>query len=243
MQKIIVTDVIPLPKYTICVTGLETNTLELITFKLTRNACDRLKITPGTILSGVFTLHDEQATFTDGNSLHSYQHLKFERKCNFSEFKFVLENSLCDSLEEGFNIILEDGKNCIPPEHNIETSIVTIVPKHKTVKIFRDKYADFLKCRLSFMDNYERQHKSFRIVDREFYNLFSLFKQKENIHNDDAIIDIINLLFYEEVEIYLRVGLTNFWAVPGEEKEYRWMIINGIYTSTTYNLPYADKIL
>ena len=124
IRKIIITD---LTRFTnpeiVCTAGIDENSGECIRPMpyLALSKCRRLNILPGSKLSGDFTPSSDRI----GPHQEDYRcdKLKYLGPSSSSEFKNALRQGLYGSVEEGFEVTLNDNQKHIPINHEVQRSI------------------------------------------------------------------------------------------------------------------------
>lgn len=225
MAEIIVTDLTHFEnKDIVCIAGICTTTGECIRpmpyIKI--RDCERLKILPGARLSGDFSASSSLvAPHTEDRK---YQKLKYLGPCTPEAFQGVLQDSLSQSVCEGFGVQLEFKQKHIPIENALSRSIITIGILPRNVELVEDGFRPG-KIRLSFVDNDGMSYKYWPITDLGFYKY--LREHMDELHT-------INRFIHNQRFVYLRVGLTREYAAKDGRNGY-WLQINGIYTFPEYH--------
>ena len=205
----------------VCTAGIDRATGECIRPMpyLPFTECTRLRILPGGILSGEFTFAKSRtAPHTEDCN---YKNLTFDGPCSGEDFRNVLAGSCFASVEEGFEFALPSGEKVIPPNHEVQRSIITLKVESHDVDIVEDGYkAGSIK--LHFTDSSGRQYRFLPITDLGFYD----YAQR---HRESSALDALNEQIAEQDEVYLRIGLTRVYKNP-QGKEGFWLQANGIYT-------------
>lgn len=221
-RRIVVTDLTRFQnREIVCTAGVDTKNGECIRPMpyLKSAECKRLNILPGAVLSGDFT----PSTSRDGPHQEDYRHanLRFEGPCNSAEFKEALQTGLFSSVEEGFEISLEDNQKHIPLGHSVSRSIVTIAADPRDVQIVEDSFRPG-KIKLNFADQSGRRHRYIGITDLGFYD----YAQQ---HHSNRELYKLNEWIRDQDEVFLRVGLSRSYRSPNG-REGCWLQANGIYT-------------
>lgn len=224
MKKIIITD---LTRFNngdgVCTAGTDTESGLCIRPMpyLTGAMCKKLGILPGAILSGDFVPkngltgpHQEDATYTP-------EKLSFDGPSSSDDFKEALESGLHDSVEEGFEIELDDGQKHIPIEHRVKRSIITLAVDPKSVEIIEDRYKPG-KTKIHFTDGSGREFAYFPITDLGFHRYADTHRAARDLAR-------LNTFIKRQPEAYLRLGLSRAWENPLGINGY-WMQVNGVYT-------------
>lgn len=228
MDKIIVTDLTRFSNPEIvCIAGIDVETGQCIRPMpyLKALECQQLKVLPGAILSGVFS-PIPQASGPHQED-RSYKNLRFEGICSSEDFKAVLQKTTFKSIEDGFEISLQNNQKHIPVNHPIDRSIITIRADTSDIEIVEDNYKQG-KLKLHFRDGSGRFYRFISITDLGFY------RYAEVCHHADDL-DGLNAFISSQSEAYLRIGLSRSWARPGESEKVYWMQVNGIYTFPQYH--------
>jgi len=225
-KKVIVTD---LTRFStpdkVCVATIDIDTgkcMRPIPY-LTSKKCKELNLQPGAILKGTIKINDhpkkphvEDAT---------YKNLKFHGPCTSEEFKEVLEQSISSSISQGFGYDFGSGEKHIPFDVRVNCSIITIRVESDYIEIHEDQYKPG-KIKLTFTDGDYHQYSYIAITDRGFYD----YAMKHQ--TDDKLEDVQEFISSQE-DIFLRVGLSRRYKVPGGRDGY-WLQVNGIYTFPDY---------
>ncbi len=181
--------------------------------------CVGLGILPGAILRGDFTEkkglsgpHREDAGYSEGK-------LTFEGPSTSVEFREALETGLHDSVEEGFEIELEDGQKHVPWGHPVERSIITLAVDPASIEIVEGYKKGTTK--IHFSDGSGREFRYLPITDLGFHRYADTHRAAKHLSR-------LNTFITNQPEAYLRVGLSRTWD-NGKIRGY-WMQVNGIYT-------------
>jgi hypothetical protein len=205
----------------ICMAGIDRETGECIRPMphLPFMECTRLGILPGGILVGEF------AFVTNRTAPHTedcnYSNLKFAGPCSGEEFRMVLEKNCFSSLEDGFQISLPAGEKVIPPDHEVQHSIITLQVEPDEIEVVEDQY-QLGKIKLHFTDASGREYRYLPITDLGFYD----YAQR---HRESSALDGLNQQISTQQAIFLRIGLSRKYRSP-QGKEGFWVQVNGIYT-------------
>lgn len=186
--------------------------------------CEELGIHPGAILKGDlnFKSHNSNPHVEDAH----YTGLNFHGACSGQKFKEILENSLSNSLSEGFGVSFSGGQKHIPHDQNANCSIITIKIKPNQLSIHEDQFKPG-KIKVSFTDNKGDSYNYLSITDRGFYDY------AEKHQSDGKLYEVTNLINQQE-EVYLRVGLSRVHQAPDGRNGY-WLQVNGIYTYPNFH--------
>lgn len=222
MRKIIITDLTRFNKGDdVCTAGTDTESGRCIRPMpyLKGTLCRKLGILPGAILSGDFVPkrglsgpHQEDAAYTP-------QRLSFEGPSSSKEFKEALESGLQDSVEEGFEIELDDGQKHVPVGHRVKRSIITLAVDAQSIEIIEDNYS---KTKVHFTDGSGRKFAYFPITDLGFHRYADTHRAAKDLAR-------VNEFIKSQPEAFLRLGLSRAWQNPKGINGY-WMQVNGIYT-------------
>ena len=178
-----------------------------------------LNIHPGAILSGDITIKNSLCTPHIEDSEYN-TNLKYLGACSGDEFKTILDKTLSKSVEEGFNIILDDGQKHIPKSTTAKCSIVTIKIEPKLLNIHKDSYNP-KRIKASFTDNNFHYFSYLPITDRGFYDYAEKYNTEDNLKK-------VREFIHSQQEIYLRIGVGREHTI--KDKAGYWFQINGIYT-------------
>jgi hypothetical protein len=227
-RQIIVTDLTRFSNKTIvCTAGIDSHTGECIRPMpyLKSTKCAELNILPGAILSGEFTPSSDR----DGPHQEDciYSKLSLEGACSSAEFKRALKRGLFDSIEEGFEISLEDRQKHIPFGHDVGRSIITISVSPEHIQIVEDEYNPG-KIKLNFLDDSKREFRYIGITDLGFHDWAIN-------HHARRELNMLNDLVNSQKEIYVRVGLSRRFTSPNDGRDGYWLQVNGIYTFPDYH--------
>ncbi len=210
----------------VCTAGIDENSGECIRPipYLELSNCRKLNILPGARLSGNFI------PSTDRTGPHqedySYKNLKFLGPSSSSEFKNALEQSLYNSVEEGFEIELDNNQKYIPVDHRVQRSIITICVSPSDIEIVENLY-DPKKIKLSFSDLAHKEFKYIGITDIGFYEYALMHHSRNELRK-------INKMIKSQEKIFLRIGLSRRFQPPNDSRNGYWLQANGIYTFPDY---------
>ena len=219
----------------VCTAGIDRKTGECIRLMpyLEFSKCMELGILPGGILTGEFTpATNRTAPHTEDRN---FRNLSFDGPCSGDEFRRVLLESCFPSIEEGFDVSLPSGEKVIPPEREVERSIITLQVKPQDIEIAEDSYKPG-SIKLHFTDSAGRRHRFFPIRDLGFYD----YAQR---HRDSGSLATLGIELSKQKEVFLRIGLSRQYRSP-QGKDGFWMQANGIYTFPTvfrYVRSYPEK--
>lgn len=220
MRKMIVTDLtrFATSNPNVCIAVIDEETGECFRPMPYRTyaKCKMLNIRPGTILKGhieymtdASSPHLEDA-FCEDSTLENLGH------CSGKNFQRILENSLSPSISEGFNVIFEEGKRCIPVGTRLDRSIITIKIKPSQLSIYEDLYTKG-RVRATIIDSDGHKFTALSITDRGFYD----YAMK---HQVSGRLDELKAFINTQQSIYVRIGLGR------EYQNVYWLQVNGIYT-------------
>ncbi len=225
-RSIIITDLTRFKpgKPEVCTAGIDQATGECIRPMpyLRFTECTRLGILPGGILTGDFnSAMGRRAPHTEDCN---YQNLTFDGPCTGEEFRNVLVASCFPSVEAGFEVSLPVGEKVIPPNCNVQRSLITLQIAPRDVEIVEDNFKPG-SIKLHFTDSSGRCHRFLPITDLGFYD----YAQR---HRDSSALAELNIQIARQDEVFLRIGLSRSYRSP-QGKEGFWMQANGIYTFPT----------
>lgn len=227
MRKIIVTDLTRFSnKDIVCIAGIDINNGECIRPLpyLDVLRCKELNLIPGAVLSGNFTasLNMQHPHSEDMN----HQNLKFHGHCSDTEFRKILFKSSSNSIQSGFDVLLDNRQKHIPLEARPLKSLITISVNPNRVKIVQDQY-DHKKIKIHFIDNDIKEYSFLAITDLGFHNYAENHYQQKNNYNE------INSVIQRQKEVFLRVGLSRLYENQ-QGKNGFWIQVNGIYSFPDY---------
>jgi len=186
--------------------------------------CKELNIMPGTILRGAFKKppHIESPHIED----RFHDDLKYIGACTSEEFKDILSQSMCPSVDEGFSIELNSGQKHIPLRCIPEKSIITLSVNPDSISLCKSSYEE-KTVKLDFSDGVGKKFKNISITDLGFHEYMA--------RAEKTVTDIrrINDFLRNQEEVFLRLGLTRPYRAP-DGREGFWIQINGIYTFPEY---------
>lgn len=211
----------------VCIAGIDENSGECIRPMdyLKASECRRLNILPGAKLSGDFTPHPDRTGPHQED--YEYKNLHFLGPSSSDEFKNALEQGLYSSVEEGFEIALQDKQKHIPIDHHVKRSIITIHVLPSEMEIVEDSYKPG-RIKLNFRDLSSRGFRYIAITDLGFYE----YAQQHHSQNE---LYRINAMIREQEVIYLRIGLGREYQPPDDDRHGYWLQANGIYTFPDYS--------
>jgi hypothetical protein len=226
MSKIIVTDLTRFSnREKVCIAGIDIETgrcirpMPYIKYKI----CEQIGLIPGAIIEGTFSItpHTEAPHMED----MYYTNLKYVKSCSKHEFHDILSVDSFDSVEDGFNIKLEQKQKHLPIEHDINHSIITLSVRPKTVKITENPHKEGT-IKISFCDKAGKWLNYLSITDLGFYD-YAMEK-----HGLDKL-DEINKFINEQDVVFIRLGVGRAFQPKGQPNGY-WLQVNGIYTFPNY---------
>jgi len=224
---IIVTDLTRFNKPEIvCIAGIDEDSCECIRPMpyLKLSECKRLNILPGARLIGDFTPSPYR---TDPHQEdYCYKKLKFLGPSSSSEFKKALCQGLYESVEEGFDVTLNDYQKHIPVEYELTRSIITVNISPSEIKIIEDSYKPG-KIKLNFKDLSGRKFSYIPITDLGFHE----YALQHYSHKE---LRKVNSMIQAQEEVYLRIGLSRKYQSPHDDRCGYWLQANGIYTFPDY---------
>jgi len=228
---IIVTDLTRLHNPEIvCTAGIDEDSGECIRPMpyLKLSECQRLNVLPGAKLSGDFTPSPDRA----GPHQEDYccKNLKFLSPSSSSEFKNALRQGLYKSLEEGFEVTLNDNQKHIPVDQEVQRSIITVSTSPSEIKIIESSYKPG-KIKLNFRDLSGRKFRYISITDIGFHEYALQHHSRNELRK-------VNSMIKAQEEIYLRIGLSREYQPPNDARNGYWLQANGIYTFPDYNQGY-----
>lgn len=205
-RQIVITDVTHFKNEDkVCVAGVDINTGECLRPTspgyLSKSHVQALNIKPSTVLSGEFQ-------FLNSNKPHCedvfYKNLKFERLYSDDEFRKILENSLSENIENGFQV-QSNGQKCIHPSLNPQQSIITVLAEN--IEIIKS----YEKVKVHFFDTLN-QYEYIPVTDSRYWG-------NENYQKID----------FNNKKVFLRIGIGRQYKSPDGRDGY-WLQVNGIYT-------------
>ena len=221
MREVIVTDLTRFSKdENVCTAVIDVKTGECLRPMpyLKSAKCQELGIHPGAILKGNLTLKPDRENPHVEDA--SYSNLTFYGACSGEQFLKVLENSLSDSVSEGFGVDFDTNQKHIPHDQVANCSIITIKISPNQLSIHEDQYKPG-KIKATFTDSSGHRYSYLSITDRGFHDYAKEHQNDGRLHE---VTDLIN----EQDSVYLRIGLSRVWSV--DERNGFWLQVNGIYT-------------
>jgi hypothetical protein len=210
----------------VCTAGIDEDSGECIRPMpyLALAECKRLNVLPGAKLSGDFT------PFPDRVGPHQedyrYKKLKFLGPSSSIEFKNALRQGLYESVEEGFEVTLNDNQKHIPIEYEVQRSIITVSISPSEIEIVENPYKPE-KIKLNFRDLSGRKFGYIPITDLGFHEYALQHHSRNELRK-------VNSLIKSQEEVYLRIGLSREYQPPNDERNGYWLQANGIYTFPDY---------
>lgn len=227
MKRIIITDLTRFKnKEILCTAGIDTNNGENIRPMpyLNANRCKELNMLPGAILTGDFSTDPKiEAPHTEDRN---YQNLRFRGHCSSEEFKSVLSNSAHQSIEDGFQVSLEDYQKHIPYEAKPDRSLITIRIDPSEIQIIQDQYHPS-KIKAHITDYTGKKYSFLSITD------LGLYRYAEKHYQDAGNYMEVNDLIHSQQEVFVRIGLSRLYKAYDGREGY-WMQVNGIYSFPNY---------
>jgi len=225
---IIVTDLTRFNKPEIvCLAGIDQDSGECIRPMpyLVLSECKKLNVLPGAKLSGDFTpFHDRAGPHQED---YRYKKLKFFGPSSSSEFKNALRQGLYESVEEGFEVTLNNNQKHIPIDNDVQRSIITVSIAPSEIEIKEDSYKPG-KIKLNFRDSSDRKFGYIPITDLGFHKYALRHHSRKELRK-------VNSMIKAQEEVYLRIGLSRVFQPPNDERNGYWLQANGIYTFPDYN--------
>ncbi|GAA5213539.1 hypothetical protein ACFSJ3_03360 [Corallincola platygyrae] len=222
MREVIITDLTRFStNENVCTAAIDVNTGECLRPMpyLKSAKCEELGIHPGAILRGDLNFH------TSPSSPHvedaTYTSLTFHGACSGAQFKQVLENSLTNSVSDGFGIDFDAGQKHIPHDQIVNCSIITVKILPNELSIHEDQFKPG-KIKATFTDGSGHRYSYLSITDRGFHDY------AKSHQNDGRLHEVTDLISRQE-EVYLRIGLSRVFQAPDGRYGY-WLQVNGIYT-------------
>lgn len=185
--------------------------------------CKELGIHPGAILKGNFVLQPNRGNPHLEDA--SYSNLQFRGACSGDQFVHILENSLSNSVSDGFGVNFDANQKHIPRNQVANCSIITIKILPSQLTIHEDQYKPG-KIKASFTDNSGHRYSYLSITDRGFHD----YAKK---HQNDGKLHEVTDFIRQQNSVYLRIGLSRAWAV--ESRNGYWLQVNGIYTFPNFH--------
>lgn len=193
---------------------------------LSYETCRKHKVLPGTILEGEF------APSGTVNPPHTEDHringnLKNCGNVSSDEFKRLLADSSCRSVNAGFASQLAHGSKVIPLGMEPAKSIITLSLRPEDFSISVDVHNDE-KIKAHFRDSEGNKLAFLPITDLGFFDRVG----RKNTRSTTAAQ--ATKFIQSQDELYIRLGLSRAYQSPDGRNGY-WLQINGIYTFPEYN--------
>jgi hypothetical protein len=152
----------------VCTAGIDEITGECIRPMpyLLLSECKRMNVLPGAKLRGDFTPSPDRTGPHQED--YSYERLRFLGPSTSSEFRNALRQGLYGSLEEGFEVMLNDNQKYIPIDSEVQRSIITISVHPSEIEIIENPYKPG-KIKLNFCDLSCREFRYIGITDLGFH--------------------------------------------------------------------------
>lgn len=223
MKKIIITDLTRFKTSdSVCTAGIDPVSGKCIRpwpyLKL--NYCKSQNILPGAIIESEFVARKdiEPPHFED----MTYGKLNPRGPCSSDQFRGVLEKSLFDGIEDGFEIALEDKQKHIPFGENASRSIITILVDSASIEVVEDQY-DETKAKLHFVDGSGKYFRYMPITDLGFHEYVQQCRKEKKSYST------LNNFISRQENVYLRIGLGRRYQDP-KGRDGFWIQVNGVYT-------------
>ena len=227
-MEIIITDLTRFSKpEKVCIAGISVITGECIRPLpyILYERCKELNILPGSKLTSEFTQNNNRGNPHIEDSY--YEDLNYIGQSTSDEFHQVLNDSLFNSISQGFGYSFPEGGKVIPYTNPPQHSIITLQVNASQIKVVKDSYNEG-KIKLNFQDNDGKKYYYLPITDLGFYNYAM------NHFNDDDFPSSLNSFLGSQDELYLRIGLSTRYKSPDGKDGY-WLQVNGIYTFPNYD--------
>lgn len=227
-MEIIITDLTRFSRpQTVCIAGINAITGECIRPLpyILYERCKELNILPGSKLIGDFTQNNHRGNphIEDSN----YENLNYIGQSTSNEFYEALNQSLFNSISQGFGYPFVEGGKVIPYTNPPQHSIITLRVSSSQIKVVKDSYNEG-KIKLNFQDNDGKKYSYLPITDLGFYN----YAMKH--FDDEGFPNNLNSFISSQDELYLRIGLSGRYKSPDGKDGY-WLQVNGIYTFPNYD--------
>ena len=210
----------------VCTAGIDGDSGECIRPMpyLKLSECQRLNILPGAKLSSDFTPSPDRTGPNQED--YRYKKLKFLAPSSSSEFKNALKQGLYGSVEEGFEVTLNDNQKHIPIDSEVKKSIITVSISPTEIEIVENPYKPE-KIKLNFRDLPGRRFRYIPITDLGFYEYALQHHSRNELRK-------VNSMIKAQEEVYLRIGLSREYQPRNDERNGYWLQVNGIYTFPDY---------
>jgi len=227
MRRIIITDLTRFSNRSIlCTAGIDLSNGDCIRPMpyLDANRCKELNMLPGAILEGDFSpVADIEAPHIEDMN---HQNLQYHGQCSADEFKEILTNSVYRSVEEGFEVTLEQRQKNIPPESAPARSLITLAINPQSIQIVADRYnPEKIKAHIS--DTLGKEYSFLSITDLGFHTY------AENHYQQAGSYSELNALIQNQDEVFVRLGLSRYFQAPNGRAGF-WIQVNGIYSFPEY---------
>ncbi len=143
------------------------------------------------------------------------------RLASDKELRTVLQQTLSDSIADGFGYSFSNGQKHIPVGGEANCSLITVKVAPNRLRIFENKFKSG-ELRASVTDYSGQSYESLSITDRGFPD----FIKK---HRVDVSVDELRRFVSSFREIFLRVGVSRQYCPPDSDKDGYWLQVNGIY--------------
>jgi len=227
MSRIIITDLTRFSNRNIlCTAGIDTDTGECVRPMpyLDANKCKKLNMLPGAILTGDFTKSTNIELPHIEDMVH--KNLKFNGQCSSDEFRKVLSDSVYESIEDGFEVTLENRQKHITPEDEPVRSLITLAINPQSIQILQDQYNPN-KIKAHVTDESGKEFSFLSITD------LGLHSYAENHYKEAGNYTNLNKLIQSQKEVFIRIGLSRFYKAPNGRAGF-WIQVNGIYSFPNY---------
>jgi len=210
----------------VCTAGIDEDSGECIRPMpyLALSECKRLNVLPGAKLSGDFNPSSDRTGPHQED--YRYKKLKFLGPSTSSEFKNALRQGLYGSVEEGFEVALNDKQKHIPIECEVQRSIITVSIAPSEIEIIESSYKPG-KIKLNFRDLSGRKFGYIPITDLGFHEYALQHHSRNELRK-------VNSMIKNQEEVYLRIGLSREHQPPNDDRYGYWLQANGIYTFPDY---------
>ena len=224
-MKIIITDLTRFANQDIvCIAGINPETFECIRPMpyISRETCKKLNISPGAIIEGTFTnCYCSPPHIEDRN----HADLKFLGPCSSDQFKYLLEKTSFQSVEEGFSVVIESEQKYIPFDNPPDKSIITLALHPHLLHIVEDAYRPG-ELRVIFTDQAGKTFRYLSITDLGFFE----YAKRHMVRHK---IEELNNFIRSQKILFIRLGLSRLYQSPDGRKGF-WLQANGIYTFPDY---------
>jgi hypothetical protein len=210
----------------VCIAGIDEDSGECIRPMpyLALSKCQRLNVLPGAKLSSDFTPSPDRTGPHQED--YSYKKLKYLGPSSSSDFKNALRQGLFGSVEEGFEVTLDDNQKHIPIDYEVQRSIITVSISPSEIEIVESSYKPG-KIKINFRDSSGRKFRYIEITDLGFHEYAIQHHSRNELRN-------VNSMIKDQEEVYLRIGLSREYQPPNDDRNGYWLQVNGIYTFPDY---------